>query len=101
MKIARFNDNRIGVIQGNDKVVDVSDAIDHRAERSAEDVIEDVIENFSSFRPKFEQIAAKKVVVPRAKVKLLPPLPRPSKCMAAFSNFLDRPDRDIKQMHLD
>jgi 2-keto-4-pentenoate hydratase/2-oxohepta-3-ene-1,7-dioic acid hydratase in catechol pathway len=89
------------LIQDNDKIVDVSEAVNHRAERGAEDVIEDVIDNFSSYRPKFEQIVARQESVPLAKVKLLPPIPRPGRCMAAFSNFLDRPDRNIKEMRLD
>lgn len=34
-------------------------------------------------------------------MKLLSPIPSPNKCLAAFSNYIDRPDRDLKEMHLE
>lgn len=101
MKILRFNDNRIGIIQDENKVVDVSETISHRVEKGAENVIEEIIENFDSYRGKFEQIVQGKEGVSLDSVKLLPPIPRPSKCLAAFSNYLDRPDRKLEEMHLD
>lgn len=101
MKILCFNDDRIGVVQGENKVVDVSETISHRVEKGAENVIEEIIENFDSYRGKFEQIVQGKEGVSLDSVKLLPPIPRPSKCLAAFSNYLDRPDRKLEEMHLD
>lgn len=93
MKILRFNDDRIGILKNETEVVDVSDAITYRVEKGPQRVIEEIIENFGSFRPKFEQSAAQKSGVPLSSVKLLAPIPRPSKCLAAFVNYVDRPDR--------
>ena len=43
-------------------------------------------------------VAAKKSGVPLGNVKLLAPIPRPSKCLAAFVNYLDRPDRSVESL---
>ena len=93
MKILRFNDDRIGIIRDENRVVDVSEAIDHRVEKGPEQVIEEVIEQFEAYRPRFEEIAARSPGEPLDSVKLLVPVPRPSKCLAAFANYLDTPDR--------
>ena len=95
MKILRFKDNRIGILKDGSRVVDVSAAIPHLAIKSPQQVIEEIIEDFPTYRKKFEQIASKKSVktLPLRSVKLLPPIPRPSKCLAAFVNYVDRPDR--------
>ena len=93
MKILRFNDDRIGIIRDENRVVDVSEAIDHRVEKGPEQVIEEVIEQFEAYRPRFEEIAARSQGEPLDSVKLLVPVPRPSKCLAAFANYLDTPDR--------
>jgi 2-keto-4-pentenoate hydratase/2-oxohepta-3-ene-1,7-dioic acid hydratase in catechol pathway len=98
MKILRFNDERIGVLADVDQVVDVSEAIDHRVEKGPQQVIEEVIERFDDLRPTFESIVVRGNGVPLSTVKLLVPVPRPSKCLAAFSNYLDTPDRKVEDV---
>jgi 2-keto-4-pentenoate hydratase/2-oxohepta-3-ene-1,7-dioic acid hydratase in catechol pathway len=98
MKILRFNDDRIGIIKNGNQVADVSDAIAHRAEKGPQRVIEEVIENFDRYRGEFEKIAGRSSGVPVESVKLLCPIPRPSKCLAAFANYLDSPTRKIESM---
>lgn len=95
MKILRFNDDRIGILKGENRVVDVSAAITSRKAKGSQRVIEDIIENFRRYRPKFKRIAAQENGVPLVGVKLLAPIPRPSKCLAAFVNYLDQPDRSV------
>lgn len=95
MKILRFNDDRIGILKNETSVVDVSDAISSRKAKGPQRVIEDIIENFRRYRRRFERIAADQQDVPLASVKLLAPIPRPCKCLAAFVNYLDRPDRSL------
>jgi len=99
MKILRFNDDRIGALKGGDRVVDLSDTISHRAEKGPQRVIEEVIETFDSRRAEYQKLLAGKDGVPLSGLKLLVPVPRPSKCLAAFSNYLDSPDRDPRTMH--
>ena len=98
MKILRFNDDRVGILKNENQVVDVSDAISYRVEKGPQRVVEEIIENFSSYRPKFEQIVAQKSAIPLSTIKLLAPIPRPSKCLAAFVNYVDRPDRSPDTM---
>ncbi len=95
MKILRFDDDRIGVLRDENQVVDVSEAITSRKAKGPQRVIEDIIDNFRRYRRKFEQIMARGNGVPLSSVKLLAPIPRPSKCLAAFVNYLDRPDRSL------
>ncbi len=98
MKILRFDDDKIGILKDGNHVVDVSGAITSRKAKGPQRVIEDIIENFRRYRRKFEQIAARDNGVPLSSVKLLPPIPRPSKCLAAFVNYLDRPDRSVDNL---
>ncbi|MBI4522470.1 MAG: fumarylacetoacetate hydrolase family protein [Deltaproteobacteria bacterium] len=98
MKILRFDDDRIGVLKNENFVIDVSEAVAYRTEKGPQKVIEEIIDSFEIYRSRFEQIAEKKNGVPLAGVKLLAPIPRPSKCLAAFVNYLDRPDRSVESL---
>lgn len=98
MKILRFNDDRIGVLKNGNHVVDVSGAIKYRTEKGPQRVMEEVIEEFGVYRKEFEAIVAREGGVPLSNVKLLAPIPRPSKCLAAFVNYLDRPDRTVDNL---
>lgn len=96
MKILRFDDDRIGILKDPDRVVDVSDVISHRAERGPQRVMEVLIGNFDSLRGEIERVVRDATGVPLASVKLLAPVPRPSRCLAAFVNYLDDPKRTIE-----
>ena len=98
MKLLRFNDDRIGVLKDENHVVDVSGAITSRRAKGPQRVIEDIIENFRRYRRKFERIVDRESGVPLSSVKLLAPIPQPSKCLAAFVNYLDRPDRSVDHL---
>ncbi|MDP6558894.1 MAG: fumarylacetoacetate hydrolase family protein [Candidatus Binatia bacterium] len=101
MKILRFNDDRIGILKNEDRVVDVSKVIKYRSQKGPQRTIEEVIENFDSYRGEFEKIAARAWGMALSKVKLLAPIPRPSKCLAAFVNYLDRPDRSVDSLPME
>ena len=93
MKILRFNDDRIGVLKGESQVVDVSEVISNRGDKGPERVIEEIIEKFDTYRQNLEQMVTRENGVPLNSVKLLAPIPRPSKCLSAFTNYLDRPGK--------
>jgi hypothetical protein len=44
VKILRFDDDRIGVIKNNDRVIDMSDAISARKAKGPQRVMEEIIE---------------------------------------------------------
>ncbi len=96
MKILRFNDDRIGVLREHDSVIDVSSLISHRIERGPQRAMEVFIETFEELRPEIERMIAADDGIPLAFVKLLAPVPRPSKCLGAFLNYLDAPDRKLE-----
>lgn len=98
MKILRFDDDRIGVLKDESHVVDVSGTITSRKAKGPQRVMEEIIENFRRYRRKFEKVVAQESGIPLSSVKLLAPIPRPSKCLAAFVNYLDRPDRSVDSL---
>ncbi len=101
MKILRFHDDRIGILKDENLIVDVSEVISHRAEKGSQRVIEEVIEKFDSLRAEMERIVSRQAGIPLSSVQLLAPIPRPSKCLAAFLNYLDRPEMKLEPPPLD
>jgi 2-keto-4-pentenoate hydratase/2-oxohepta-3-ene-1,7-dioic acid hydratase in catechol pathway len=104
MKILRFNDDRLGVLHGT-RVIDISELISHREYRGPQGSLEELIVNFDGYRPDIEKLVAKKVdkqdAQPLDRVTLLAPLARPSRVLAAFVNYLDRPDRTADSLPLE
>ena len=92
MKILRFNDDRVGVLKG-EQVIDISELISHREYRGPQGVMDELIGKFETYRPKIEGLVASGKGPALAEVTLRVPLPHPTRVMAAFSNYLDRPDR--------
>lgn len=76
--------------------MDVSETITSRKAKGPQRVMEDIIENFRRYRRRFERIVNQETRVPLNSVKLLAPRPQARKCLAAFSNYLDRPDRSLE-----
>lgn len=89
MKLLIYDDYKFGVLKG-DRVADVTGTLQHVGIKPAQTLMEEIIENFDSFRPKFEQTAANQEGVPLASVKVRPPLPRPHNILCAFANYQDR-----------
>ena len=92
MKILRFNDDRVGVLKGTE-VIDISELISHREYRGPQGVMDELIGNFDAYRPKIESLVASRQGPALTDVTLRAPLAHPARVMAAFSNYLDRPDR--------
>jgi len=93
LKILRFNDDRVGVIKNGNMVVDVSDTVSSRKAKGPQRVMEEIIEGWRKYRRRFEKLMAEQTGVPVDSVQVRCPLPQPSKCIAAFSNYIDRPGR--------
>ncbi|MFV0298098.1 MAG: fumarylacetoacetate hydrolase, partial [Hyphomicrobiaceae bacterium] len=88
MKIGYFDDFRLGVITGAG-IVDVMDAVKTVPHTGPHDLINAVIENFSSLRAPLEAAAKNGKAIPLASIRLRPPLPRPVTidCMAV--NYME------------
>ena len=101
MQILRFNDDRVGVIKNGNRVVDISNLISHRDIRGPQGVMDELIGKFESYRGAIDKLVAAEAGVPLDGVKLLAPEPRPSRVLAAFVNYLDRPDRTLDSLPME
>ncbi|MGC2963733.1 2-keto-4-pentenoate hydratase/2-oxohepta-3-ene-1,7-dioic acid hydratase in catechol pathway [Paraburkholderia sp. GV068] len=87
MKICRFNDNRLGVVEG-DNVRDVTEALASLPAASYPFPSHDVlIENLMQIRQAAEQLAPRAPTFALADVKLLSPIGNPGKIVAAPVNY--------------
>ncbi len=87
MRICRFDDDRLGVVIG-EQVHDVSAAqAEIRASAPYAMVGDAVVAALPSWRGRLEKMAAGVKGKPLDQVKLLPPVARPSKLMAAPTNY--------------
>jgi 2-keto-4-pentenoate hydratase/2-oxohepta-3-ene-1,7-dioic acid hydratase in catechol pathway len=89
MKILYFDDFKLGVLKGDNSVVDVSAVVQDIPHVGPGDLINGLIERFSSYRSKLEQAAAQGQGIPLASVRIRPPLPKPTNidCMAV--NYME------------
>jgi 2-keto-4-pentenoate hydratase/2-oxohepta-3-ene-1,7-dioic acid hydratase in catechol pathway len=95
MKLLYFNDFKLGVLKGDNTVVDVTAAVQDIPHTGPGDLINGLIERFSSYRQKLEQAAAQGQGVPLASVRIRPPLPKPTNidCMAV--NYMEDGTRSV------
>jgi 2-keto-4-pentenoate hydratase/2-oxohepta-3-ene-1,7-dioic acid hydratase in catechol pathway len=93
MKLALFNDFRLGVIKG-DAIVDVMDAVKDIPRLQPQDLMRGLIERFEEFRPQLEKAAADGKGMPLSDVRIRPPLPKPHNidCMAV--NYMEDGTRE-------
>ena len=87
MKLCRFDEDRLGVVVGN-MVHDVTAAQDEIRKSARYDMKGDaVIAALLTWRPRIEEMAKTVAGKPLSSVKLLSPIARPSKTMAAPTNY--------------
>jgi len=96
MKICRFDDDRLGIVQG-DEVLDVSDALSAIPEQRWPLAKGDpLIVNFKQVLAAAKKLAPKAKRKKLAKVKLLSPVPNPGKIIGAPINYNDHIVESIK-----
>jgi 2-keto-4-pentenoate hydratase/2-oxohepta-3-ene-1,7-dioic acid hydratase in catechol pathway len=88
MKIAFFDDFRLGVVAG-DTVVDVTDQVADIARLGPQDVMRGLIERFSEYQPKLAAAAAKGGGKPVSQVRFRAPLPHPSNIICMAVNYME------------
>ena len=86
MKIARFDGDRIGVVQGQ-SIADVSEIVDAQPGAWPPVAMNRLIANFAEYRGKLERAAASGKGLPLSGVKLLTPVPWPNKVIAYPVNY--------------
>src|ERR1700722_17125324 len=88
MKIAFFDDFRLGVVTG-DKIVDVTNVVKDIPRLGPQDVIRGVIEKFDTLKGKLADAAAKGQGKPISQIKFRPPLPRPENIICMAVNYME------------
>ena len=88
MRLVFFDDFRLGVLQG-DNVVDVSEAVRDLPRVGAHDVINGVIARFGEYRGRLEAAAQRGTAVPLTRVRIRPPLPRPTNIVCMAVNYME------------
>jgi 2-keto-4-pentenoate hydratase/2-oxohepta-3-ene-1,7-dioic acid hydratase in catechol pathway len=88
MRLVFFDDFRLGVLQG-DGVVDVSDAVKDLPHTGAHDVVSGLIARFGEYRGRLEDATRRGTAVPLARVRLRPPLPKPTNVVCMAVNYME------------
>ena len=89
MKILYFDDFKLGVLKGNDTVVDVSSVVRDIPHTGPHNLISGLIERFGDYRKRLEDAVAKGTGVPLSKVRIRPPLPKPVTIDAMAVNYME------------
>ena len=98
MKLAFFNDYKLGVVKG-DSVVDVSDVVHDLHAHAPQDLLRALIENFSDYRGKLEEAATSRQGTPLNQVDIKPPVPKPYSIVAMAVNYMEDGTRDAPAAH--
>ncbi len=88
MKLAYFDDFKLGVIKG-DSVVDVSSVVRDVPHTGPGNLISGLIERFADYRGRLDDAAKAGAGIPLAKVKLRPPLPKPGNIACMAVNYME------------
>ena len=92
MKIAFFNDYRMGIVVGSN-IVDVTEVVGDIPHLSPSDQLNGLIEQFPQYKTKLEE-ASKRSGVPLSEVSIRPPHPRPNNIVAMAVNYMEDGTRD-------
>lgn len=88
MKLAFFDDFRLGVVKG-DNIVDVTNDLAEIPRLEPQHLISGLIANFESYRDVLEARAAAETGHPLSDVRLRPPLPNPQNIVCMASNYME------------
>ncbi|MCW3476352.1 fumarylacetoacetate hydrolase family protein [Limobrevibacterium gyesilva] len=89
MKLAYFDEFRLGVLTSADTVADVSAAVQDIPHTGPHNLISGLIERFEAYRPRLQAAAAAAALIPLASVTLRPPLPKPGNIVCMAVNYME------------
>jgi 2-keto-4-pentenoate hydratase/2-oxohepta-3-ene-1,7-dioic acid hydratase in catechol pathway len=88
VKLLFFDDFKLGVLEG-DRVLDVSFAVRGIPHTGPHDLISGLIERFDEHKERLQGAAARAESVPLAKVRIRPPLPKPTNIVCMAVNYME------------
>ncbi|MDP9353859.1 MAG: fumarylacetoacetate hydrolase family protein [Chloroflexota bacterium] len=100
MRIAAFDDGRIGIIGNDETVVEITDLLQAYEPLGPQDLLPDLITHFDELRPELERRVAAGGGRPLDGVRLHSPLTRPSKIVCLIGNYREGTDRPIQILDL-
>jgi 2-keto-4-pentenoate hydratase/2-oxohepta-3-ene-1,7-dioic acid hydratase in catechol pathway len=92
MKLAFFDDYKLGVVKG-DNIVDVSSAVRDIPHLGPHDLINGLIAKFGDYKKRLEDAVASGKGVPVSSVKLRAPLPKPGNIVCMAVNYMENGTR--------
>jgi len=100
MRIAVFDDHRIGIVANDSTMVDITNLVEQYEPLGPEDVLPDLISHFDELRPELERRAATGGGKALQDVRLRSPLTRPSKIVCLMGNYREGTDRPLQILDL-
>jgi 2-keto-4-pentenoate hydratase/2-oxohepta-3-ene-1,7-dioic acid hydratase in catechol pathway len=95
MKLVFFGDDfRLGVLNGQQQVVDVSDVVKDIPHLDAQGLIRGVIERFDEYRSRLQNAAQSGQGQPVDRLRIRPPLPHPTNIVCMAVNYMEDGTRD-------
>ncbi|MCH8282075.1 MAG: fumarylacetoacetate hydrolase family protein [Chloroflexi bacterium] len=88
MKLVFYDDFKLGVMNG-DTVVDAASAVSGIHHHSPQDLLNQLIENFSQYRSSLEELARQGTGAPVDSVRLRSPMPKPNNIVAMAVNYME------------
>ena len=88
MKLAFFDDFKLGVVKG-DNIVDVTAAVADVPRTGPGDLLSGVIARWDACKPKIEAAAAASAGVPLSDVRIRPPVPKPGNIVCMAVNYME------------
>jgi 2-keto-4-pentenoate hydratase/2-oxohepta-3-ene-1,7-dioic acid hydratase in catechol pathway len=92
MKLLFFDDFQLGILTG-DAVVDVTDVVQDIPHTSPQDLIAGVIARFEDYRSRLEEAARRGPGTPLDRVRVCPPLPKPTNIVCMAVNYMENGTR--------
>ena len=93
MKLLFYDDYKLGAVSG-DTVIELSSAVADINYSHPQDLLRQVIEGFSQYQGKFEDLIKKGSGVPVSGVRIRPPVPRPNNIVAMAVNYMEDGTRE-------
>ena len=100
MRIAMFDNWRIGVVGSDETIVDVTDLLERYDQLGPEDLIPDLITHFDELRGALEERATAGGGVAIAEGDLRAPFVRPGKIVCLMGNYREGTDRPLQKLDL-
>lgn len=88
MKFAFFDEYRLGVIT-DDEIVDISDALNEISYHTPQELIQTVIVDYDTLRPKIDDVVKNSMAISLDNVNLKSPLPQPGQLVCLAGNYIE------------